>query len=202
MIGSLRGRLLHRDGQAGEVLIEVAGVGYRVSMTPTAMVAVGDEGSQVFVYVHHAIREADQHLYGFTTLEERTCFESLLGAHGVGPALALAVLGVHTPAQLRLAVATDDVDSLCMVPGVGKKTAARLLIELKNRMDFSDDLEGVVAAVSGGPAGVRSVKGDATQALAGLGYTNDEIRAALSDLPDDGDVSALVRDALQRMATL
>lgn len=193
---------MHRDGAAGEALIEVGGVGYRVTMTPTGLVALGETGQEVFVYIHHAIREADQHLYGFTAIDERLAFESLLGAHGVGPALALAVMGVHTPAQLRLAVATDDVDSLCLVPGVGKKTAARLLIELKNRMDIPDDLSGVVEAVSDTPAAGGSVKGDVAQALAGLGYSNDEVRSVLADLPAEGDVSTLVREALQRMATL
>lgn len=202
MIGSLRGKLIHREPRIGEALIEVGGVGYRVTLTPTGLVSLGDVGSDVFVYVHHAIREADQHLYGFVAMDERVAFESLLGAHGVGPALALAVLGVHSPAQLRLVVATDDVDALCLVPGVGKKTAARLLIELKNRLEIPDDLSGVVQAVADSPSTKGSVKGDVSQALAGLGYSSDEIRGVLADLPDEGDVSSLVREALQRMATL
>jgi Holliday junction DNA helicase RuvA len=125
MIGSLRGRLLER-ATAGEVLVEVGGVGYRVLMAPVASLGIGEVGSEVFVHVHHHIREDAQLLYGFPTRDERVCFEALLGAHGVGPALALAILSVHEPDALRRVVCDDDLDALCLVPGVGKKTGQRL----------------------------------------------------------------------------
>lgn len=199
MIGSLRGRVLHLDLATGEVLLEVAGVGYRVSMTADGLRRL-PEGGEAFVYVHHAIREADQHLYGFVALDERVCFESLLAAHGVGPALALAVMGVHSPDALRLAVATDDVDALCAVPGVGKKTAARLLIELKNKLDVPDDLDAAVAAAGSAPSPAKGPKHDVVEALTGLGYGADEIKAVVADLPDEGDVSDLLKQALQALA--
>ena len=107
MIGSLRGRLLELFGD-GEVLIEVGGVGYRVIVTPTTAVRRGDVGGDVFVHVHHHIREADQTLYGFLERDERTCFEALLSAHGVGPSLALAVLEVHGPVGLARRLAAAD----------------------------------------------------------------------------------------------
>ena len=130
MIGSIRGLLLERfsEGEKGEVLIETAGIGYRVTVTPTTAVKIGEEGSEVFVYTYHLIREADQALYGFLDRAERICFEALLTAHGVGPSLALAVLGVHGPNELFQVVNNDDISSLCLVPGVGKKTATRLLV--------------------------------------------------------------------------
>lgn len=199
MIGSLRGAVLHTDLATGEVLLEVAGVGYRVSMTASGLRQLPERGDG-FVYIHHAIREADQHLYGFVALDERVCFESLLSAHGVGPALALAVMGVHDPTALRLAVAHDDVDALCAVPGVGKKTAARLLIELKNKLDMPDDLDGVVAAVGDAPAVAKGPKHDVIEALTGLGYGHDEIRAVVAELPDEGEVAALLKQALQALA--
>ena len=128
----------------------------------------------------------------------------LRGADGVAKSLvqrsweaAMSAGGID-----RVVVATDDVDALCLVPGVGKKTAARLLIELKNRLEIPDDLSGVVQAVADSPSTKGSVKGDVSQAMAGLGYSSDEIRGVLADLPDEGDVSSLVREALQRMATL
>ncbi len=133
MIGSLRGELLDRWGD-GELLIEVSGVGYRVTVTPTTVVELGDLGATVFVHVHHHLRDDAQVLYGFRTRAERDCFESLLAAHGVGPALALGILSVHGPDALAQVVADDDIDALCLVPGVGKKTAARLLIELKSSL--------------------------------------------------------------------
>jgi Holliday junction DNA helicase RuvA len=197
MIGSLRGTLLDRWG-TGEVLIEVAGVGYRVTVTPTTVVELGDPGSEVFVHVHHHLREDAQTLYGFLTRDERDCFEALLGAHGVGPGLALAILSVHGPSALAIVVADDDVDALCLVPGVGKKTAARLLIELKSRLSVP-----VLESTSGraptrvGPTSARS---DVRDALSNLGYQPDEVAAVVRDLPDDGDVSDLLKAALQRLA--
>jgi Holliday junction DNA helicase RuvA len=198
MIGSLRGTLLDRTGP-GEVLIEVAGIGYRVTVTPTTVVELGEVGSEVFTHVHHHIREDAQTLYGFLTRDERDGFEALLGAHGVGPALALAILSVHDPAALAMVVADDDVDALCLVPGVGKKTAARLLIELKSRL--SVPVLDPVGAVAPGPSPRRSsARSDVREALANLGYQPDEVAAVTRDLPDDQDVSVLLKEALQRLA--
>lgn len=195
MIGSLRGRLLERFGE-GEVLVEVAGVGYRVVLTPTTAVRLGDLGGEVFVHVHHHFREADQTLYGFLERDERACFEALLSAHGVGPSLALAVLGVHGPGELARLLADDDVAALCLVPGVGKKTATRLLVELKDSLDLP--LDGVLDA-GGGPGAPRSAVAEVQDALGGLGYTPDEVRSVLADLGGD-DPAALLREALQRLA--
>ena len=210
MIGSLRGRLLDRG--TSEVLVEVAGVGYRVTIAPTTALALGDLGDEVFVWVHHHIREDAETLYGFASRDERVTFEALLGAHGVGPALALAILSVHAPAALTRILLEDDVAALCLVPGVGKKTAARLLVELKSRLDIPDaDLAAAVAPGNGNGAGLggagaaglgpASARADVRAALAGLGYSGDEIREATLDLPDDGDAAELLRAALSRLAT-
>ena len=196
MIGSLRGTLLDRSDD--EILVEVGGVGYRVTVTPATAVAIGDRGDEVFVYVHHHIREDTQTLYGFSTADERLCFEALIGAHGVGPALGLAILSVHDPASLQRLLAEDDLDSLCLVPGVGKKTATRLLVELKSRLDVPLTESTVGATTSDG--GDAPVKADVRQALAGLGYAPDEVRQVLSDLPDEGESSLLLREALRRLA--
>jgi holliday junction DNA helicase RuvA len=196
VIGSLRGLLLDRS-TGGEVLVEVAGVGYRVLMAPAASVGVGELGSEVFVHIHHHIREDAQLLYGFTSRDERICFEALLGAHGVGPALALAILSVHEPDALRRVVADDDLDALCLVPGVGKKTGQRLLMELKGALDVPDLEPSVRPATAGEGASARA---DVRDALTGLGYGPEEIRGVLHDLPDDGVPSDLLRQALQRLA--
>ena len=199
MIGSLRGRLL--DRAADEVLVEVGGLGYRVTVAPATVVALGDLGDEVLVHVHHHVREDAQPLYGVASVDERRCFEALLGAHGVGPALALAILSVHTPESLRRTLADDDLASLCLVPGVGKKTAARLLVELKSRMSMPDvDLTAVAVAGDGAPATTRSARADVREALAELGYGPEEVRDALADLPDEGDASILLKQALQRLA--
>jgi holliday junction DNA helicase RuvA len=121
----------------------------------------------------------------------------------VGPSLALAILSVHTPPQLHAAIAADDVAALCLVPGVGKKTATRLLIELKSRLDLPDVVDLAVIdghRVDGGGA-VPSTIGDAREALANLGYSPEEIRPVLAQLDTDGhDAAALVRAALKLLA--
>jgi Holliday junction DNA helicase RuvA len=204
MIGSLRGTLLHRG--AAELLVEVGGVGYRCQVAPATAVTAGEVGAEVFLHVHHHVREDAQTLYGFATFEERVTFEALLAAHGVGPALALAILSVHAPGALREILADDDVAALCLVPGVGRKTAARLLIELKSRLDVPE-LDGVAAigpanGVGGGEPDGRSARAEVREALTGLGYGPDEVRDALAGVPADApdDAAALLRLALRGLA--
>ncbi|MEO6318476.1 MAG: Holliday junction branch migration protein RuvA, partial [Acidimicrobiales bacterium] len=198
MIGSLRGTLLDR-GDA-EVTIEVAGVGYRVLVSPTTTISLGEVGHEVFCWAHHHQREDAVTLYGFATKDERGCFEALLGAHGVGPALALAILSVHSPIALARVVAEDDVGALCLVPGVGKKTAQRLLIDLKSRLSVPDLGDAPTASNRAGSVpGPVTARSDVRIALLGLGYTDGEVREVMADLPDDGDAGGLLRDALQRL---
>ena len=195
MIGSLRGVLQERL-EDGQVLVEVAGVGYRGTVTPTTSVSVGEVGQEIFLHIHHHFRESDQTLFGFLSRQERRCFETLLSAHGVGPSLALAVLGVHGPNELVRLIAEEDVSSLCLVPGIGKKTASRLLIELKDSLDISAELD---AVNTGTGADRRSAMVEVQEALGGLGYSLEEIRPVLADLAGD-DPSVLLREALQRLA--
>lgn len=199
MIGSLRGTLA--DARLdGSVLVDVGGVGYRVLVPPATVPALGLAGATVALHTHLAVREDALTLYGFATADERACFEALIGAHGVGPALALAVLSVHTPRALRRAVADDDVGALCLVAGVGRKTAARLLIELKDRLDVGSDAD-LVVPVDAGPGGgdavsARPARAEVREALAALGYEAEEVRAALAGLPEGDDVATLLRAAL------
>jgi Holliday junction DNA helicase RuvA len=190
VIGSLRGEVLDRSVD-GTVLLEVHGVGYVVAVTPRTLSEL-EPTTTAFLYVHHHIREDAQTLYGFATREERATFQVLIATHGVGPALAMAVLSTHPPAALVDIVASADVGALTLVPGVGRKTAERLLIELKNRLSVP-----VIDAVPGGADGGGSAVGDVREALAGLGYGADEIRDALRDLPASGDAATLLRDALK-----
>lgn len=189
MIASLRGIVLERYGE-GTVLIEVNGVGYLVSVTPRTLAEL-EPTSTVFVHIHHHIREDAQTLYGFLTRDERATFLDLIATHGVGPALALAVLGTHTPNALVDIVASNDVAALTLVPGVGKKTAERLLVELKGRLSIPSLPTGIVTT------GTRSSSvGDVREALLGLGYAETEIRDALRDLSSDRPASELLREAL------
>ena len=194
MIGSLRGTVLER-GDDATVLLEVGGVGYVVSVTPRTLAEL-EPGSTAFLHVHHHIREDAQTLYGFTHRDERTTFQVLIATHGIGPTLALAIIATHAPAALVDIVATNDLSALTLVPGVGKKTAERLLVELRNRLQLPM-LEGVGVAASASSSGPASVVGDVRDALVGLGYGPEEIRDALRDLPSTGDRSDLLRDALR-----
>jgi Holliday junction DNA helicase RuvA len=188
MIGSLRGQVLERD-LAGSVLIEVGGVGYVVNVSPRALAEL-EPSTPAFLYVHHHIREDAQQLYGFLTREERVTFQTLIATHGVGPALAMAILATHPPTALVDIVANGDVASLTLVPGVGKKTAERLLIELKSRLSVP-----VLEGVGGG--GGSSAMADVREALGNLGYAETEIRDALRELDAGNDAATLLRDALK-----
>lgn len=195
MIGLLRGRVVDRT-RRGEVLVDVGGVGYRASVTPRTLAALGTPGSEVVLHTHLHVREDALVLFGFPTAEERECFEALIGARGVGPALALAILSVHSPSQLARALAEGDVDALTLVPGVGRKTAARLLMDLKDRLDVPDlDLPETLAGGDQAPA-----RADVRAALAGLGYGPDEVSSVLRELPAEGAVDELLRTALRLLA--
>lgn len=196
MIGSLRGTLLDRGETAA--VVEVAGLGYRVAATPGTLASLGQVGDEVFLWVHHHRREDAELLFGFADRDELDVFEILIATHGVGPSLALAVLAVHRPRALRLAIATDDVSALCLVPGIGRKTAARLMVELGPRLG-GPDVDLTDRPVSGA-AGAAHPHADIREALAGLGYGLEEISLVLRDLPTEGDSAELLRAALQRLA--
>jgi Holliday junction DNA helicase RuvA len=189
MIGSLRGTVLERTSESS-VIVEVSGVGYVVTVTPRTLVEL-EPGSPAFLYVHHHIREDAQTLFGFRQRDERSTFEVLIATHGIGPSLAIAILGTHQPGALVDIVATNDLAALTLVPGVGKKTAERLLVELRNRLNLP-----ILDPAGGGGFGA-SVVTDVRDALTGLGYGPDEIRDVLRELPSTGDASTLLRDALK-----
>jgi len=191
MIGSLRGEILERSVD-GSVLIEVGGVGYHVHVSPRALGEL-EPSTTAFLHIHHHIREADQQLYGFLTREERATFQTLIGVHNVGPALGMAIIATHPPTALVDVVANQDVAALTLVPGVGKKTAERLMVELKEKLS-APVLDG-----AGGGAGGSSAVADVREALAGLGYGETEIRDTLRELPTSGDPAELLRDALKSL---
>ncbi|MGH9277926.1 MAG: Holliday junction branch migration protein RuvA [Acidimicrobiales bacterium] len=193
MIGSLRGRVVDRTPK-GEIVLDVHGVGYRAQVAPRTLAALGTLGTEVVLHTHLHVREDALSLFGFATREERDCFEALIGARGVGPSLALAILSVHSPVELARLLADGDIDALMLVPGVGRKTATRLLVELKARLDVPDlgaDL----------PAGDTAPnRADLRIALAGLGYGPEEVGPVLRELPAEGDVEELLRAALKLLA--
>jgi Holliday junction DNA helicase RuvA len=193
VIGSLRGTVLERS-LAGEVLVEVAGVGYRV-LVPVNVIPVLEPASSVFLYTHQHVRDDALVLYGFPSRDERDTFEALITASGVGPKLGLAILSVHSPPNLRRCLAEDDLDSLVSVPGVGKRTAQRLLVDLKARLSMPD-----VDLTTVGGSSVANPRAEVRDALVGLGYGNDEVREVFTLLSEDGTVEELLREALRLLA--
>ncbi len=189
MIGSLRGSVLERNLDSS-VLLEVGGVGYLVTVSSRVLAEL-EPGTPVFLYVHHHIREEAQTLYGFTSRDDRSTFQALIATHGIGPALAVAILATHPPAALFDVVSNNDVAALSLVPGIGKKTAERLIIELRDRLS--------VPVLDSAHGGSVSAVADVRDALASLGYGTDEIREVLRELPTGADSSTLLRDALKML---
>jgi len=215
MIGSLRGTVLDRCARSDhqvELLVEVAGVGYRALVPAGGVARVGELGSSVFLHVHTHVREDALLLYGFASRDERDCFELLLGAHGVGPSVALALLSVLTPAALGRAVLSEDVDALMLVPGIGKKTAQRLVMELTPRFQAAgapgssgagglatEDGQGTGAPHEASAADRAAQREELRAALGALGYANDEVRQVLARLPVEGSTEQLLRFALREL---
>jgi Holliday junction DNA helicase RuvA len=188
MIGSLRGPVTHL-GQ-DHVIIELGGVGYRVAVSPALLGRLRPE-RETHLFVHHLVREDQQALFGFSLPEELAFFELLMTVSGVGPRLALAITAAHPVTRLQLAIVGDDVDVLTSVSGVGRKTAQRIILELKEKIHAA----GVAA---GGGATTDS---DVVAALESLGYTAGEARrAAGSVVAVEGGLDARIRAALQELA--
>lgn len=190
MIGSLRGTVLERTSDS-TVLIETNGVGYIVHVTPRALGEL-EPTTSVFIYLHHHVREDAQTLYGFLDRDERRCFEILIATHGVGPMMAMTILATHSPRALVDIVAGSDIPALTLVSGVGRKTAERLLVELKNRLQVS------VLDSSNTLTGPSTV-GDVRDALSGLGYSTDEIREVLREMSVSNDSETMLREALNML---
>ncbi len=186
MIGSLRGVVLERFAPH-TVLIEVGGVGYFCSVTSTTFAELEPTVS-TFLHVHHHIREDAQTLFGFTQRIERDTFNVLIATHGIGPAMALAILSTYSPTALSTIVSSGDTAALTVVPGVGKKTAERLMVELKSRLN----IESVVDSGSS----VQSAAADVREALTALGYGAEEIRDTMRQMSTATDSETMLRDAL------
>ena len=185
--------------EPGLVVIDAGGVGYGImtSLTSSAQAKVGQQ-AMFYTYLH--VREDIFDLYGFATREELDCFKLLIGISGVGPKAALSILGVTPPANLALAVLTDDQKALSAAPGVGKKLAQRIILELKDRMSKSQ-LESASGALAdpGIAAPSGSTYDDAAAALMVLGYSKAEALTALKGADPSMSVDEMVRAALKKL---
>ena len=188
MIGSLRGIVTHIG--LDYALLEVGGIGYRVIAGPSLLGHLR-KGAEASVWTHHLVREDQQALFGFASVEELAFFELLMTVSGVGPRLALAITAAHPVTKLQLAIVTDDVDVFTSVSGVGRKTAQRVILELKEKVHAAG------LAVGGG----ASADSDVVAALESLGYTASEARRAAGSVAGtDGGLDARIKAALQELA--
>lgn len=198
MIAHVRGEVMDRD--AASVVVDVAGIGYLVHVTPGDRVP--PRGQTVVLHTSLQVREDSLSLYGFTQRASLVLFELLISSSGVGPKLAMAALGTHHPDVLRVAIAGADIPTLTQIPGVGKKVAQRLVLELKDRVGALAPAAEDTGDGPGPPTDV-SVTGEVRDALLALGYSAGEVRAALSNTRVDGDVDAaqLLRAALRTLGS-
>ena len=189
MIGRIAGTLLEKHPPL--VLVDVQGVAYEVDVPMSTFYSLPAAGERVTLHTHLVVREDGHFLFGFATEAERQVFRQLLKISGIGARTALAVLSGLSVNDLRQAVAAQDSGRLTKIPGVGKKTAERLLLELRDR------LGGVIAAA---PAALHSSSGDILNALLALGYSEREAQTALKGLPADISVSDGIRQALKGLS--
>ncbi|RRN44409.1 Holliday junction branch migration protein RuvA [Lautropia dentalis] len=189
MIGRIHGTLVHVNPP--DILVDAHGVGYEISVPMSTLYDLPPAGQPVTLVTHLVVREDAQLLYGFLTEGERTAFRALIKVSGIGPRMALAVLSGLSVDDLSRAVAEQETGRLTRVPGVGKKTAERLLLELKGK------LAPVAEAAQGGGGVLFSSSGDILRALVALGYSEKESAAAVSRLPEDISVKDGIRQALK-----
>ncbi len=195
MIGSLRGRLILK--QAPQIVVECGGIGYEVEMPMSTFLDLPEAGADLFLYTHLVVREDAQILYGFTTTDDRLLFRTLLKVNRVGAKMALGVLSAMTANDFRRCVEYEDTTTLSKIPGVGKKTAERLIVEMRDRIDkvLADD--GSTKAVTT----EASARSEAFDALVSLGYKPNEVNRLIGKL-DTENLSAedILRLALKQAA--
>ncbi len=184
MIGAIRGTLLWKT--ASEVIVEAAGVGYRLSVPVSTLSELPGEGAEVFLHVHTHVREDAIHLYGFKTPEEKKIFTTLLGISGIGPKLALNIISGISHDDFLRAVGAEEIDLLTRIPGLGKKTAHRIVLELRDKLPR----EGAVA---------DRVFDDTLSALVNLGYRGGDAQRAVEKARRKGhnEIEPLLKEALK-----
>ena len=194
MISSLRGRLTSK--QAPHIVIECQGVGYEVETPMSTFLDLPSVGEEIFIHTHMLVREDAQLLYGFSSEDERVLFRTVLKISGVGAKMGLAILSAMSEADFRRCVEYEDTASLVKIPGVGKKTAERLIIEMRDKFKHSPGLPG-----AGRTAAPANPKSEAVDALVSLGYKVNEVNKLIGNLDVDGQSAEdIIRQALRQAA--
>jgi len=186
MIGRLRGTLVEKSEDS--VLVDVAGVGYVIAVTPRTLTSLPPVGEEAVLHTHLHVREDQLSLFGFDATADKELFAMLLGVSGIGPKVGMAFLATMTPDQLRMAVVSADTAALTAVPGIGKRSAEKLMVELRPKMEASLD-------TSSGSGPMSEVR----EALSSLGYGPDEIRDTLATMSQDLTVEDMLKQSLQQL---
>lgn len=197
MIAHLAGTLREKNLQ--RLIVDVSGVGYDVIVPLSTMYAIGDPGARVELRIHTHVREDALQLFGFATSLEQTLFEKLIAISGIGPKVALSILSGIEPAELTRAIRSSDVARLTRIPGVGKKTAERVVLELKDRMPAS--IPASLDAADGGGAG-DDVRDDLMSALSNLGYQRGAVEKTVDKVlgsAEDRSFEPLLRAILKQL---
>ncbi len=197
MLYSLRGKLILSDALSGTIVIECGGVGYLCRTTATTIGRLPRLGEEALVYTYMAVREDAVELYAFHDTDELRCFKLLTSVSSVGPKVAISILSEHTPDRLALLVAAGDVKSITSAPGVGGKTAQRIILELKGKLagEFAGTDAGAVAAAA---AGGRNTA-DAVAALISIGYAQADAARAVGTLDPSLPADTLIKQALKEL---
>lgn len=199
MIGRLSGELIEKN--VPTLVMDVGGVGYELEAPLTTFYRLPELGAQLVLHVHFVVRQDAQLLYGFTDKKERDLFRTLIKVNGVGPKLALAILSGMEAAEFVKSVRSKDIPSMVRLPGVGKKTAERIIIDLEGRLDewggnLVDDQSGSLESI----VSQRNLVRDAENALVSLGYKPQQAAIAIAQVKDeDLDVEGLIKKALQNI---
>lgn len=197
MISFIKGKLADKSPES--VVIDVNGLGYELFISGTSFAQLPSKGEEVCLQTYLHVREDTMQLYGFVSQAEKKMFEQLISVTKIGPKVALAILSAFTVLSLKKAILTQDGELISTVPGIGQKTAQRIILELREKLSLPD-LEVLPASVG---ASTDSVCGQVRSALVGLGYTVVEARKALENLPAEGEVSAgeMLKQALRNLAS-
>ncbi|NLN41208.1 MAG: Holliday junction branch migration protein RuvA [Clostridiales bacterium] len=195
MFAYIKGRL--EEVYPQKVVVEAGGIGYEIKVTQSLVSKLPEKGNMVKIYTYFNVREDAQELYGFLNREEKAIFEKLITVSGIGPKVAMGILSSLTPTQIALAIVTNDVKSLCTAPGVGKKTAQRLILELKEKID-QEALVGQVGSEYNDA--LMDHQNEVVEALIALGYQPQEAKMAWDSIENKNqDVSTLIKQSLKLM---
>lgn len=202
MISYIKGNLA--DVAQDSIVIDVSGIGWQVFVPGQVLDHLPAMGETIKIHTWLQVREDALTLFGFLTKDDLRIFKLLIGVNGVGPKNALAILSVLTTDDLRFAILGDDAKAIAKTPGVGAKTAQRLILELKDKISLEDAFEQKMAHVQQAQADISGVKAEAVMALTALGYSSSEAFKALDgiNISEDMEVEALLKQALKNMSMI